>query len=678
MTDQAEQIVAAQGGDAAEDSSTEGRGLRSTIDHLAKQLDLLIRNAGVQAPDTSDLSLRNQLEAMTRQAEQIAHFLGYGHEDGSATERQGLRSTVDHLAKQLGQVAEKAGVKPIPLPQPPVSEPGQAIVNSVGMEMVEIPAGEYLRGSSEEDIATLRREAEAMLDMVRKQNPEAQLPWIDLWLKHLDNEGPQHRVRISQPFLMGSREVTVGQFQQFVNETGYITECERSQETGIQSYGLDLTTGWVEPREYYNWRFWLREDKTNPSGFEQTDDHPVVCVSWNDAQAFCKWLSNKEGRTYRLPTEAEWEYACRANTKGRYSFGDASGDLQHYGNTADRSLQKRWKLTLPTGDRIDAPPYAQGFDDQVAFTAAVGQYKPNPWGLYDMHGNAGEWCLDWYAPYGDFVQPDTVLVDPLYDPAHPEPVDISDVIQGADPRPLRMLRSGVWLDPDFGFRSADRETHRRHPVDSAADIGFRVVCSETPLQRIPLTTTTISRVGEGKALDDMGNFHAQIVASQSDGKCFVFSATLPGDHPGVPLHLHEEELEILQVVSGEFIVEYGDPKDPHDKTRLQRGIFGPGDIAAFPPMTPHGFRTASTSKTDTATALIIVAPAGLEDLYEEARGLSAMDFVKLGIEKYGMVTLGPPPMPEEETPKKPRPRSTARKAPSKTAATRTKKPPAKN
>ena len=135
----------------------------------------------------------------------------------------------------------------------------------------------------------------------------------------------------------------------------------------------------------------------------------------------------------------------------------------------------------------------------------------------------------------------------------------------------------------------------------------------------------------------------------------------------------EAELEILQVVDGEFIVEYGDPNAPHDNSRLQRGTFGPGDIAAFPPMTPHGFRNAKTQKTKTATALIIVVPAGLEALYEEARGLSPMDFVKLGMEKYGMVTLGAPPSPEEEPEKPAKVAASPRKKASAPSATKGKR-----
>ena len=104
-------------------------------------------------------------------------------------------------------------------------------------------------------------------------------------------------------------------------------------------------------------------------GFEQTDEHPVVNVSWNDALAFCRWLSKKEGKICRLPTEAEWEYACRAGSTTRYCFGDDASDLGEYAWYGANSDRK---------------------------THPVGTKKPNAWGLYDMHGNAWEWCADGY------------------------------------------------------------------------------------------------------------------------------------------------------------------------------------------------------------------------------------------------------------------------------------------
>ena len=111
-------------------------------------------------------------------------------------------------------------------------------------------------------------------------------------------EHPQHRVRITQAFYLGTHHVTVGQFRRFVADDDYKTDAEKDGKGG---FGTDDEGHWARKPEY-TWR--------NP-GFAQTDEHPVVNVSWNDATAFCQWLSRKEGNTYRLPTEAEWEYAYR-------------------------------------------------------------------------------------------------------------------------------------------------------------------------------------------------------------------------------------------------------------------------------------------------------------------------------------------------------------------------------
>jgi len=143
----------------------------------------------------------------------------------------------------------------------------------------------------------------------------------------------------------GRYEVTVGEFRRFVEETGY-------KGNGINYWGC---AGMADPN------------------FSQDDNHPVVCVSWNEAQAFAKWLSKKTGYKFRLPTEAEWEYACRSGGKKvKYatSTGDLSHDLANYDGTGGRD---RWKHTAP-----------------------VGGFPKNPLGLYDMSGNVWEWCRDWY------------------------------------------------------------------------------------------------------------------------------------------------------------------------------------------------------------------------------------------------------------------------------------------
>ena len=130
-------------------------------------------------------------------------------------------------------------------------------------------------------------------------------------------------MRITRPFYLGACDVTRAQLSQFVQESGYVTDAEKGDKTA------------ADGKEKDSWR---------SVGFEQTDEHPVVNVSWNDAVAFCQWLSKKEDKTYRLPTEAEWEYACRAGTTTRYWSGDDPETLAKAGNVADAHSRRNSRI----------------------------------------------------------------------------------------------------------------------------------------------------------------------------------------------------------------------------------------------------------------------------------------------------------------------------------------------
>ena len=204
----------------------------------------------------------------------------------------------------------------------------------------------------------------------------ALIPTGEFWMGSPDNdtyaghgEKPQHRVRITRPFYLGATEVTVGQFRRVMENADYRTDGER--EGGL--VWNDSSNQW-SPDRRRTWR---------SPGFEQTDDHPVVQVSWVDAVVFCNKLSKLEGlrpnyqlagepgsdgEGYRLPTEAEWEYACRAGGPTRYCFGDDASSLGEYAWFRDNS-----------GGR----------------THPVGEKRANAYGLRDMHGNVEEWCSDW-------------------------------------------------------------------------------------------------------------------------------------------------------------------------------------------------------------------------------------------------------------------------------------------
>lgn len=240
--------------------------------------------------------------------------------------------------------------------------------NSIGMTLIRIEPGEYLRGAADQNL-------------IGKFHPFSTTA-------RNRNHGitPAHPVQISKSFLIGQHEVSVAQFRAFVEATNYRTTTETNgkgalafmpnEESGLKQFQL---------REECTWR---------APGFSQTDEHPVVCVSWKDAVAFCKWLSDVEDRVYRLPTEAEWEYAARAGTTTMYVSGNSPDSVYAYGNVADAALEEAHPNTV-LRQRIAALDKGDG--DGFVYTAPVGSLKPNPWGLYDTHGNAWEWCSDRYT-----------------------------------------------------------------------------------------------------------------------------------------------------------------------------------------------------------------------------------------------------------------------------------------
>jgi len=188
----------------------------------------------------------------------------------------------------------------------------------------------------------------------------------------LDNESPPHRVTI-KPFALGKFELTVEQFATFADETKYDTGsvCDVWQD------------GQWSERPGHNWR------KPN---FPQTGAHPAPCLSWDDAKAYLAWLSGKTGRIYRLPTEAEWEYAARASSVGRFHFGEDDKDYCRYGNGVDETALAE----VPGAKGWSALPCRDGH----AFTAPVGSFAPNAFRLHDTHGNVFEWVEDcWHDDY---------------------------------------------------------------------------------------------------------------------------------------------------------------------------------------------------------------------------------------------------------------------------------------
>lgn len=184
------------------------------------------------------------------------------------------------------------------------------------------------------------------------------------------DEGPIHRVDIDYDFAVSASHVTLGQFRQFVSATGHDAGNSCKSWNGGK---------WIE-QNGRNWR--------NP-GFAQGDDHPVVCVNWDDAKAYVNWLSRKTGKSYRLLTEAEYEYAARARTQSVWIWGENGNASCQFGNIADLTAQRS---ISGASDWTVAQ-----CNDGYAYTAPVKQFNPNRFGLYDMTGNAWSWVEDCYA-----------------------------------------------------------------------------------------------------------------------------------------------------------------------------------------------------------------------------------------------------------------------------------------
>ena len=294
-------------------------------------------------------------------------------------------------------------------------------------DMVSIPAGRFEMGSTS-------------AESDREKMPPQYAAW----------EKPRHGVTIAKPFALGRFEITKAQYAAFVAAT--------AREDGFYCRIYDAPGVYFVTTPGKSWK---------DTGFKQADDEPVVCVSWYDAVGYAQWLSAKTGHTYRLPTEAEWEYAARTGSSTARHWGDAPEQACEYANGGD----------LDAGDGPyqwgkPGAPVTYGFNgtdrliqcrDGYVFTSPVGHYKPNAFGLYDMLGNAWEWMADCF-----------------HDSYTGAPTDGS-AWDGASEKcasDRRINRSASWAHFPWGIRSSLRNKN-------AADarfytLGFRLVRDITP------------------------------------------------------------------------------------------------------------------------------------------------------------------------------------------------------
>ena len=298
-------------------------------------------------------------------------------------------------------------------------------------DLPEVPVENSLAGSEKEmkKYREVIRHAKARIGMVPIPGGKFLMGSPESEEGRAEDEGPQHEVEID-PFWMSSCEVTWDAYEVFMLSKDKLRISVLDIETDARDDFVDAV---ARPTNPYT-------DMTFGMGKK---NYPACCMTQHAARQFCKWLSAKTGRYYRLPTEAEWEYACRAGTQTRYHFGDDAGQIGEYAWYVKNSEQKYQK---------------------------VGQKKPNPWGLYDMHGNVAEWVLDQYAEdgYSRHLKSNPLLIPTTLYP--------------------RVVRGGSWENSAKGCRSAIRfaseedwkEQDPQEPQSiwyhtEALWVGFRVV-----------------------------------------------------------------------------------------------------------------------------------------------------------------------------------------------------------
>jgi formylglycine-generating enzyme required for sulfatase activity len=256
--------------------------------------------------------------------------------------------------------------------------------NGIQLQLVRIPAGDFVMGDA----------------------------------NGTSDEGPPSVVTIDSGFWIGTCEISNEQYRRFnpFHDSDY--ESRNSYQFGVRGFPRNRRT------------------------------QPVVHVSWHDAVRFCRQLSQYTGGEFRLPTEAEWEYACRAGTDTMFAYGGQNADFSEHANIADVALAKYYANWVP---------HDPSTNDNGVITMPVGSYEANAWGLHDTHGNVWEWTQSMYSSY---------------------PYRHDDGRNASSAEGYRVVRGGSWRDKPFQCRSASRGFYR--PWHTVYNVGFRVVCSRLP------------------------------------------------------------------------------------------------------------------------------------------------------------------------------------------------------
>lgn len=325
--------------------------------------------------------------------------------------------------------------------------------NSIGMKLMLLPPGEFTMGRTEEQFDQLLTLIKS--DPKLKRSYGGNVVWSMLMM-------PGHRVRLTKPFYMGATEVTVGEYRKFADASGYKTEAEQGLNGGQPYKGNRPICTWRKPM---TWR----------KDYKQKEDEPVLHLCYNDCVEFCKWLSKKEGVEFCLPTEAEWEYGCRAGTTTPWHFGD-------YKDVPLVAHEYAW--------------WSEGVQGKHELPRSVALGKPNAFGLYDMHGNVWEYVADWWSRL-------YYKESPINDPTGPDMQD-----EKGDQRRIIRGSSFDWDswggDSAYRMRISQRSTQHPH-------MGFRVAMRIKGVEGVPPAVDPKDELRRKKR--DPGADSAEVVAA---------------------------------------------------------------------------------------------------------------------------------------------------------------------
>ncbi len=323
--------------------ATGQRRLENPLDFVRIDVESASRRKLPMGPVLIGGALMPRAEQLPESMRPLLHFNAVPVDDGPNFDVH-----MDRLIAALTQHLKAGGTQHSIDPAPNVCPgSGEGFRDTAGPwcpEMVAVPAGCFMMGTPQDEISKLCRGHKGCEEIFAR-------------------EGPLHRVTIAKPFAVSRFAITRAEFAVFAGDTGHGVSDGAYVWTGTE-WKQDPNKSWRDP------------------GFEQYDHHPVVCVKWDDAMAYARWLSRKTGKDYRLLSEAEWEYACRAGTGTPFWWGASisTNQANYDGNYTFNGYKGEYRQkTLP-----------------------VRSFQPNPWGLYQVHGNVWEWCEDcWNDTYHD-------------------------------------------------------------------------------------------------------------------------------------------------------------------------------------------------------------------------------------------------------------------------------------